>query len=54
MIQPGPGRVSQVNREELDDEEIDIHPAYPTRKAVVLKPNTGIGFAIVFDDIIWR
>jgi hypothetical protein len=54
LIQPGPGRVSQVNREELDDEEIDIHPAYPTHKAVVQKPNTGIGFAIVFDDIIWR
>jgi hypothetical protein len=52
VIEPGPGRVSQVNGEELDDEEVVIRPACPARKAVVHQPNVGVDFAIVFDDII--
>jgi hypothetical protein len=36
VIEPSPGRVSQVNGEELDDEKVAIHPAYPAHEAVVL------------------
>jgi hypothetical protein len=53
-IEPGPGRVGQVNGEELDNEEVIIHPTCPLCKAVVLHPNTGIGFAVIFDDVIWH
>jgi hypothetical protein len=49
VIEPGPGRVSQVNGEELDDEKIVI---YPAREAVVLQPNARICFVIIFDNII--
>jgi hypothetical protein len=53
VIEPGPGRVGQVNGEELDDEGVIIHPACPARKMVVNQPNAGIGFSVVFDDVIW-
>jgi hypothetical protein len=52
VIELSSGRVSQVNGEELDDEKVVILPACPAREAVVLQPNTGIGFAIVLDNVI--
>jgi hypothetical protein len=36
MVEPGPGRVSQVDGEELDDEKVIIGPAHLASKAVVL------------------
>jgi hypothetical protein len=53
VIEPSPGHVSQVNGEELDDEGFIIHPTCPACKMVVDQPNVGIGFFIVFDDVIW-
>jgi hypothetical protein len=50
MIQPGPGGVSQVDGEELDDEMVVVHPARLASKAVVLQPDTGVSFTIVLDD----
>jgi hypothetical protein len=41
-------------REELDDEEVIIHPAHNARKAIVLQPNIVVGFAVVLDDVIRR
>jgi hypothetical protein len=52
VIEPSPSRVSYVNGEELDDEEIILCPAYPAHEIVILQSNTGIGFAIILDDII--
>jgi hypothetical protein len=54
VIEPRPGRVDQVNGEELDDEEVIICPAFPTRNVVILEPTIGIGFAIILDDVVWR
>jgi hypothetical protein len=52
VIEPDPGRIGQVNVEELDDEEVIICPACSAREAIVLQPNAGVGFAIIFDDVI--
>jgi hypothetical protein len=49
VIEPSSERVDQVNGEELDDEEVIVCPAH---EAVVLQPNTGIGFAAVLDDVV--
>jgi hypothetical protein len=54
VIEPSSGRVGQVNGEEQDDEEVIILPAYLAHKAIVLQPNVGIGFAVIFDDDIWH
>jgi hypothetical protein len=54
VVKRGPGHVDQVNGEQLDDEEVIIHPTHPTSKLVVLQPNTGVGFAVILDDIVWR
>jgi hypothetical protein len=51
MIQLGPSRISQVDLEELDHEEVIIHSARFTREAVILKPDAGVGFAFVLDDV---
>jgi hypothetical protein len=53
VIDPGPSGVSQLNGKELDDEEVIICPACPAHEAIVLQANARIGFAIIFDDIIW-
>jgi hypothetical protein len=54
VIKPSFGHVSQVSGEELDDENRIVRPACPTREAVVLQPNTGIGFTIIIDDVVRR
>jgi hypothetical protein len=54
MIQSGPGRISQVDQEELDDEEAIVCSACFAREAVILHPNTGVTFDIVLDDVAWR
>jgi hypothetical protein len=36
MIQLGPGRVDQVDGEEMDHEKFIIHPTCLARKAIVL------------------
>jgi hypothetical protein len=36
VIEPGSGRVGQVDGEELNDEEVAINLTCPTREAVVL------------------
>jgi hypothetical protein len=36
MVEPSPGRVDQVDGEELDDEKVTIGPTHLARKAVVL------------------
>jgi hypothetical protein len=38
--------------EELDDEEVVIHPACPTGEAKVFQPNAGICPTIVFYDVM--
>jgi hypothetical protein len=43
-----------INGEELDDEEVVIHLTRLAGKVVVLQPNTRIGFAVIFDDVVWR
>jgi hypothetical protein len=37
MIQTGPGKISQVDREELDDEEVIVHYACSACEVVVLQ-----------------
>jgi hypothetical protein len=51
-MEPGLGRVSQVNGQELDEEEVIIHPVRPTCKAGVLHPNVGVGFAVILDNVV--
>jgi hypothetical protein len=52
VIEPSSGHVGQVNGEELDDEEVIVHPTCPAREAMVLQSNAVIGFAIIPDDAI--
>jgi hypothetical protein len=52
VIKSGPGSVSQVNGEGLDDEEVIICHVCPACKVIVLQPNARVGFAIVFDNVI--
>jgi hypothetical protein len=54
MVQPGPGGFSQIDSEELDDEQIIICPSHSTCKAVILHPDAGDGFAVVFGDVARR
>jgi hypothetical protein len=43
-----------VNREELEDERVIIRSARSTHEAVILQLDTGVSFAIVLDDVVWR
>jgi hypothetical protein len=52
VIKPSLGRISQIDGEELDDEEVIIHPTRPAREAVVAQPDTGIGLAVILDDVV--
>jgi hypothetical protein len=54
MVQPGPSGFSQIYREELDDEQIIGYPSRSTREAIILQPNTGVSFAIVFGGVARR
>jgi hypothetical protein len=54
VIELGFGHVIQVNGEELNDRKVIVRPTHPTCKSVVLQPNTGISFAIVFGDVAGR
>jgi hypothetical protein len=54
MVQLGSGGFSQIDREELDDEHIIICPSHSTREAVILHPNAGVNFAVVFGYVAWR
>jgi hypothetical protein len=51
MIQPGLGGISQVYREEMDDEGVIIHFACSTCEVVILQADAGFGFAILLDDV---
>jgi hypothetical protein len=53
MVQPGSGGFNQVDREELDDEQIIVCPSCNTREAIILQPNIGVNFAVVFGDVAW-
>jgi hypothetical protein len=53
VIEPSSGYVVQVDGEELDDEEVIVHPTRPTHEAVVLQPYAGIGLAIILDKCCW-
>jgi hypothetical protein len=54
MIQPGPGGISQVDWEELDDEEIIVHSTHFACEAIILQQDAGVSFAIVLDDVAWH
>jgi hypothetical protein len=54
MIQSGSTKISQIDQEELDDEDIIIHAARPAHEAVILQLDTGVSFAVVLDDIASR
>jgi hypothetical protein len=54
MVQLGPHGFSQIDREKLDDEHIIICPSRSTREAVILQPNAGVNFAVVFGDVAWH
>jgi hypothetical protein len=54
VVEPSFGHVSRVNGEKLDDEEFVVPPAHPAPEAVVLQPNAGIAFAIIFDNVVGR
>jgi hypothetical protein len=51
MVQPCLDRFSQIDMEDLDDEQIISCPSHSTRETIILKPDTGVGFAIVFGDV---
>jgi hypothetical protein len=51
VIEPGSGRVSQVDGKELDEKELTVRP---THEAVLLQPNAEIGFAVILDDVVER
>jgi hypothetical protein len=51
MVQPCYGGFSQIDREELDDEQINVCPSRSTCETVILKRDAGVGFAIIFSDV---
>jgi hypothetical protein len=51
MAQPGLGGFSQIDSEEQDDEQIIGCPSHSTREAIILQPDDGVAFAIVFGDV---
>jgi hypothetical protein len=53
MILPGPGGISQVDREELDDEGVIVHSTRFPREAVILQPDVGVSIAVVLDNVAW-
>jgi hypothetical protein len=54
MIQPCLSGFDQIDREELDDEQIISCPACSTREAIIFQPDVGVGFAVIFGDIARR
>jgi hypothetical protein len=52
VVQPSSSPIGQVNGEELDDEEVIIHPACPARDVLVLQPNARVCLTILFDNVI--
>jgi hypothetical protein len=51
VIQSGPGGISQVDGEELDDEKVIVRFTRSAHEAIVLHPDGGVSFAIVLDDV---
>jgi hypothetical protein len=51
MVQPGPSGFGQIDREELNDEQIISCPSRPTHEEIILQPDAGVGFAIIFGDV---
>jgi hypothetical protein len=51
MIQPGSGRVGQVDGEEQDDETVIVYLACLARKVVVLQLDIGVSFTVIPDGI---
>jgi hypothetical protein len=54
MVQPGYGGFSQIDREELDDEQINVCLSHSTCEVVILQPDVEVGFAIIFGDVALR
>jgi hypothetical protein len=53
MVQPSAGGFSQKDREELNDEKIIGCPSRSTREAIMLQPDAGAGFAVIFGEVAW-
>jgi hypothetical protein len=51
MVQPGSGRFSQIDREELDNEQIIVRSSRSTCEVTILQPHARVGFAVVFGDV---
>jgi hypothetical protein len=51
MTESGPGRVGQVNGEEIDDEKVVVGPAHLACKAVVLQPDAEVSLTVVLNDV---
>jgi hypothetical protein len=54
MVQRDPGRFSQIDREELDDEQIIGCPSRSTCEAIILQPDARVGFGVIFGDVARR
>jgi hypothetical protein len=54
MVQLGPSGFDQIDREELDDEQIIGCPSHSTHEAIILQAYTGVGFAVVIGDVTRR
>jgi hypothetical protein len=52
MVQPGSGRFSQTDREELDDEQIFVRSPRPTHEALILELDARVGFAVKPGDVV--
>jgi hypothetical protein len=53
MVQLGSSRFRQIDREELDDEQVIVCPSRSRCEVVILQPNDGVNFAVVFGDVAW-
>jgi hypothetical protein len=49
MIQLGPSRIHQVDRQELDDEEVIVRSARFAHEAIILQPDARVGFTSVIE-----
>jgi hypothetical protein len=52
VIEPSSGHVGQVDGEELDDEEVIVHPSCHAHEVVVHQLDARIGLAIILDDVV--
>jgi hypothetical protein len=51
MVHPSPGGFGQIDREELDDQQIIVRSSHSTCEVAILQSDARVGFFVVFGDV---